>query len=431
MVKHRRESKTDRNKRSIAVITVVLSALLVLALFYQFGIFSLFFEEEPDLILRPDGTGFIEELPHSTCSPGEHWKCVDDEVPDYGYESGGTWVRGGELTQKIDLYAVQDSGLTATKVIDKVTVYALLRSYGALRTFAQIVIRTNDTNYNGPDIDPGWDEEQGEYTDRTWLYFSNGWALNPNTGRAWTWDEINDLEIGIMMYCTGIHYVIDCTQIYAGIFYHDAPDSDGDGTPDAGDNCPYAYNPDQADADSDDVGDVCDNCPNNYNPDQLDSDGDGVGDACDFGVDSDGDGVVDAEDNCPNTYNPDQADSDGDGIGDACEDVPPTDLDGDGIPDSEDNCPYNYNPGQEDIDSDGVGDACDLGVDSDGDGVSDEDDNCPNAYNPDQADTDGDGIGDACEAEPVAPAVPGFELFALIISIGVAFYLFRKRRDLR
>jgi hypothetical protein len=36
-------------------------------------------------------------------------------------------------------------------------------------------------------------------------------------------------------------------------------------------------------------------------------------------LDSDGDGVPDASDNCPDDPNPDQADSDGDGIGDACE----------------------------------------------------------------------------------------------------------------
>jgi Bacterial Ig-like domain (group 1)/Thrombospondin type 3 repeat len=36
-------------------------------------------------------------------------------------------------------------------------------------------------------------------------------------------------------------------------------------------------------------------------------------------VDTDGDGVPDADDNCPSDPNPDQADSDGDGVGDACE----------------------------------------------------------------------------------------------------------------
>ena len=39
--------------------------------------------------------------------------------------------------------------------------------------------------------------------------------------------------------------------------------------------------------------------------------------------DTDGDGVPDATDNCPNVSNPSQADTDGDGIGDACDPPPP------------------------------------------------------------------------------------------------------------
>jgi hypothetical protein len=65
----------------------------------------------------------------------------------------------------------------------------------------------------------------------------------------------------------------------------DAPastdDQDGDGVPDATDNCPTVANADQRDFDNDGVGDACDNCPPIPNPDQADGDGDGVGDACD------------------------------------------------------------------------------------------------------------------------------------------------------
>ena len=38
-------------------------------------------------------------------------------------------------------------------------------------------------------------------------------------------------------------------------------DTDGDGVPDAVDNCPAVPNPGQEDADGDGVGDVCDSCP--------------------------------------------------------------------------------------------------------------------------------------------------------------------------
>lgn len=87
-------------------------------------------------------------------------------------------------------------------------------------------------------------------------------------------------------------------------------DDDGDGTPDAEDNCPTRYNPGQADGDGDGFGDVCDRCVDLPNPDQTDVDEDTFGDACD---------------NCPIVHSIYQDDNDGDGLGspcDSCADVP-------------------------------------------------------------------------------------------------------------
>jgi hypothetical protein len=76
-------------------------------------------------------------------------------------------------------------------------------------------------------------------------------------------------------------------------------DSDGDGTPDGSDNCPFVANPDQADLDGDGVGDLCDNCLRVANPGQQDTVGragcpapDGLGDACDCLGDANRDGFV-------------------------------------------------------------------------------------------------------------------------------------------
>ena len=72
---------------------------------------------------------------------------------------------------------------------------------------------------------------------------------------------------------------IDARPIDAAI---DGPvDSDGDGIPDAIDNCPTIPNANQRDFDGDGHGDVCDKCPRIASATDPDTDGDGVGDACD------------------------------------------------------------------------------------------------------------------------------------------------------
>ncbi|MDI1450291.1 thrombospondin type 3 repeat-containing protein [Polyangium sp. 6x1] len=140
--------------------------------------------------------------------------------------------------------------------------------------------------------------------------------------------------------------------------------------------------------------------------DAIDSDCDGApSNGC--SVDADGDGVPDAYDNCPDVVNLEQGDQDGDGAGDACDADPdgdeiPTEMG--------DNCPWTANAGQEDRDEDGVGDACDAddALDDDGDGIADTSDVCPGVPDPEQSDIDGDGEGDACDADIDGDGVANF-----------------------
>ena len=73
---------------------------------------------------------------------------------------------------------------------------------------------------------------------------------------------------------------------------------------------------------------VCDGVDNNGNG-QVDegfpdTDGDGIADCVDN--DQDNDGVPDGSDNCPSAFNPDQADADLDGIGDVCDQPVPVTI---------------------------------------------------------------------------------------------------------
>jgi hypothetical protein len=159
-------------------------------------------------------------------------------------------------------------------------------------------------------------------------------------------------------------------------------DNDNDGVPNAEDNCPEHYNPEQEDFDNDANGDACD----------LDRDGDNVGDAIDPDQDSywtceqqaqrcevlcqDGShpdwcshpavGNVEAEAGClcDEGWVPEQSDT-----------IPEDDdADSDGIVDWQDNCPDDSNAQQADYDRDGLGDACDAELNCEGY------DDCPRGF---------------------------------------------------
>ncbi|WP_436794720.1 thrombospondin type 3 repeat-containing protein [Actinospongicola halichondriae] len=231
------------------------------------------------------------------------------------------------------------------------------------------------------------------------------WAALGRHG--FTFDDVCTVTKSVALIMGGPGY---CT------YFSDHQDDDGDGIPNARDDCD---NTNGVDPDGDGIPSVCDDdddndglldeddkCPHHWDPTNADNDGDGKGDPCD--TNDDGDNHLDSVDNCPLAKNNDQLDSDRDGQGDACDDI-----DGDGVIDSDDNCPYDWNAGQSNIDGDNLGDACES--DADGDGVDDSldtdgtTDNCQWYPNPDQADADGDGMGDVCDPCPAgADIVTGF-----------------------
>ena len=174
------------------------------------------------------------------------------------------------------------------------------------------------------------------------------------------------------------------------------PDDDGDGYSNTADAFPNDSS-EWLDSDGDGVGDNADAFPNDASETQ-DSDGDGVGDNADAfpmnafeTLDSDGDGVGDNADAFPNDASETQ-DSDGDGVGDNADAFPNSanetvDSDGDGVGDNQDECP-NSEAGAS-VDNNG----CQINTDSDGDGVVDRLDSCPEV-NASALDTDNDGCLD-------------------------------------
>lgn len=143
-------------------------------------------------------------------------------------------------------------------------------------------------------------------------------------------------------------------------------DKDGDGVPDAVDECKATPPGDKVDAkgctlkdaDGDGVPDDVDKCRDTPAGDAVDATG------CSLPKDADKDGVLDNVDQCLDTPAGDKVDAKGCSL--------PKDADGDGVLDDVDQC-KNTPPGDK-VDAKG----CSLPKDADHDGVTDDKDRCPN-----------------------------------------------------
>jgi outer membrane protein OmpA-like peptidoglycan-associated protein len=142
-------------------------------------------------------------------------------------------------------------------------------------------------------------------------------------------------------------------------------DKDGDGVPDAADECKNTPPGDKVDAkgctikdsDGDGVLDDVDQCKDTPAGDKVDEKG------CSLPKDADGDGVMDDVDQCKDTPAGDKVDAKGCSL--------PKDADGDGVMDDVDQC--KDTPAGDKVDAKG----CSLPKDTDGDGVNDDKDRCP------------------------------------------------------
>ena len=86
------------------------------------------------------------------------------------------------------------------------------------QTSAYVHIKTNGVEYNGTE----------ETVTTSYATYSYQWNTNPQTGSAWTWDEIDALQIGVgLRQATGAgapawRYT-RCTQVYADVVFSAPP----------------------------------------------------------------------------------------------------------------------------------------------------------------------------------------------------------------
>ncbi len=157
--------------------------------------------------LRPNAAG-----DKTDCTPnsGSNWACVDEDPSD----NASSYVRATSPSSYTeDLYNLPAHSGNGT--IAKVTVYVrACTDTTVTQASVYAKIKTHGSEYNGNAITL-------IYPPLTWKTYCYEWNTNPYTGSAWTWDEINDLQIGVGLRSptSGVQNTSYCTQVYAVVEY--------------------------------------------------------------------------------------------------------------------------------------------------------------------------------------------------------------------
>jgi len=154
--------------------------------------------------LRPNAAGDSTDFTSQVPASGSHWDKVDEASAD----DDTTYIRadpnGGAFSGRdlFNLPAPSSSGQ-----INSVTMYirAITNIWGDCRG----QLRTYSINYSFPGA---------AWRPAAWTTINNTWITNPNTGNPWTWQEIEDLQIGASGFA-GAGQWVQVTQAYIVIDY--------------------------------------------------------------------------------------------------------------------------------------------------------------------------------------------------------------------
>jgi hypothetical protein len=153
----------------------------------------------------------MTELTRSTGDA--NYKCVDEETAnddtDYVYYYNAQ-------SYYTDVYNLTNH-TTENGCINSITVYARCKVYDSrpgmfpiprYYGYVKLALYLNGTtNYSS-----AFSLSKNSYS-----YFSNIWVENPDTGSAWTWNDIDDLQAGVSM--IGNDEEPRCTQVYVEVNY--------------------------------------------------------------------------------------------------------------------------------------------------------------------------------------------------------------------
>ena len=177
--------------------------------------------------LRPNAAGDEENIPSVMGDgTGSHYTTVDEVTPDE--DDSRVYQRNDDAWHR-DLYNIADHS-AGSGTINRITVYARCKvTTTPDQTNLKIAIKSG-TGAGAPDtVDEGSEITlTGDYAN-----YSNQWSTNPATASAWTWDEIDKLQIGIAIRDPIVGDGLSstrCTQVYVEVDYtpEETPKSSSD-----------------------------------------------------------------------------------------------------------------------------------------------------------------------------------------------------------
>lgn len=153
------------------------------------------------LTLRPDGSGSATALSSSGCA--SHYLCVNETIPD----DDATFVERPSNSWRTDLYSIDDPA-SPVGTIDNVVVYCrakLTKTQGDVMPSVYI----GGVEYNG----------SSQALSSSYAEYQYLWTINPNSGVAWTWTDITNLEAGLRLKGQNASFPARCTQVWVEVTY--------------------------------------------------------------------------------------------------------------------------------------------------------------------------------------------------------------------
>jgi len=132
------------------------------------------------LTIRPNAPGtFTRWTAYPSGTP--NWQCVDEASPN----DDADYVYWTPQPSKQDSYNLEDHTTETRNITNvRVVMYAKLASADDDQITMQLVM--NGMTYEGVTVNPT----------TTYAKYTSDWAINPSTGLAWTWSDIDTLEAG-------------------------------------------------------------------------------------------------------------------------------------------------------------------------------------------------------------------------------------------